>query len=78
MKNKITIVTHSSKFHADDVFAVATLMLLLEKDHEITVVRSRDPDVAFHADYVVDTGFVYSYAAVLLWQISLIVLLFNR
>ncbi len=30
-KKKIKIVTHSSKFHSDDVFAVATLMLVLEK-----------------------------------------------
>ena len=45
MKNKITIVTHSSKFHPDDVFGVATLMLLLEKENDITVIRSRDPEI---------------------------------
>src|SRR3989344_5092065 len=56
---KLTIVTHNSHFHADDVFAVATLLLLLEKDHEINVVRSRDQAVIAEADYVVDVGGVY-------------------
>jgi len=58
-KKKVTIVTHSSKFHVDDVFAVATLFLILEKEHDITVLRSRDPSVHAIGDYVVDTGDVY-------------------
>jgi uncharacterized UPF0160 family protein len=58
-KKKVTVVTHSSGFHTDDVFAVATLFLLLEKDHEITVIRSREKDVIDKADYVVDTGNTY-------------------
>lgn len=56
---KITIVTHSSKFHTDDIFAVATLTLLLEKDHDVTVVRSRDKAIIDSADYVVDVGWEY-------------------
>ncbi|MBI4155915.1 MAG: MYG1 family protein [Candidatus Zambryskibacteria bacterium] len=56
---KIKIVTHSSKFHVDDVFAVAALFLLLEKNHEITVLRSRDPNIHATGDYVIDTGDVY-------------------
>ncbi|MFZ2484771.1 MAG: MYG1 family protein [Minisyncoccia bacterium] len=47
------IVTHDSRFHTDDVFAVATLLLLLG---EAEVVRSRDPEIAATADYLVDTG----------------------
>lgn len=58
-KNKITIVTHSGQFHADDIFAVATLALMLEEKHEIKVVRSRDPEIINGADYVVDVGGIY-------------------
>lgn len=54
MKKKI--VTHDNGFHADDIFAVATL-LLLHPDAE--VLRSRDKDVHAVSDYVVDTGMVY-------------------
>ena len=59
-KKKVTIVTHSSKFHTDDIFAVATLLLVLEKDHEIVVVRSRDRKIIDAADYVVDVGDEYN------------------
>lgn len=57
--SKITISTHSSKFHTDDIFAVATLQLLLEKDHEIEVVRTRNKEIIDKADYVVDVGGEY-------------------
>jgi len=60
MDKKITIVTHSSGFHTDDVFAVATLLLVLEKDHEVTVTRSRDMEVIEKGDYVVDVGGIYN------------------
>lgn len=60
-KKKKIIVTHNSKFHADDIFAVATLILMLEKEEsEYEVIRSRDPEVISRADYVVDVGEVYS------------------
>ncbi len=58
-KKEVTIVTHSSGFHTDDVFAVATLLLLFEKDHDVTVIRSREQDIIDKADYVVDTGNSY-------------------
>ncbi len=59
-KNKVTIVTHSSKFHPDDVFGVATLLLVMEKENtKVTVVRSRDADIVAHADYAVDVGGEY-------------------
>lgn len=50
------IVTHSGGFHADDAFAVATL-LLLHPDAE--VVRTRDPKVFETGDFVVDVGGEY-------------------
>ena len=50
------IVTHDSRFHADDVFAVATLLLLVG---EAEVIRSRDPALQAGADYLVDTGMKY-------------------
>lgn len=57
-----TIVTHSGAFHADDVFAVATLQLAFGVD-EVTVIRSRDAAVIATADIVVDVGGVYDVAA---------------
>ncbi len=58
-KRKVTIVTHSSGFHTDDIFAVATLLLLLQSDYDVTVIRSRDMTIAEKADYLVDFGSVY-------------------
>ncbi|KND46780.1 MAG: hypothetical protein AB201_03275 [Parcubacteria bacterium C7867-006] len=58
--NKISIVTHSSGFHTDDIFAVATLSLLLEKEGKgYTITRSRNMEIAEKADYLVDFGSVY-------------------
>lgn len=48
------IVTHNSIFHTDDVFAVATLLLLVG---EAEVLRSRDPEIIKTGDYVVDVGY---------------------
>lgn len=50
------IATHNAKFHSDDVFAVATL-LMVYPDSEI--VRTRDKQVIESADIVVDVGEVY-------------------
>ncbi len=52
------IVTHNEKFHSDDVFAVATLRLLLGDD-DIEIIRSRDDSVIDSADFVVDVGGEY-------------------
>ncbi|MBI5004650.1 MAG: MYG1 family protein [Candidatus Lloydbacteria bacterium] len=60
MTPPVRIVTHSGKCHADDVFAVASLVLLHERKnipHEI--IRSRDPLVWESGDYVIDVGDVY-------------------
>lgn len=50
------VLTHSGDFHADDVFAVATLKILLG---DIEIIRSRDPEEIEGADYVVDVGSTY-------------------
>jgi uncharacterized UPF0160 family protein len=57
-RKAITIVTHSGKFHADDVFAVATLKNVLKG--KLKVVRTRDPKLIEKADWVVDVGGVYN------------------
>lgn len=49
------IVTHSGRFHADEVFAIAMLQII--QDHEIT--RSRDEEVIQQADIVLDVGGIY-------------------
>ena len=53
------IITHSGNFHADEVFAVASLTLLLG---DIDVLRTRDDKVIESAgadDYVIDVGAKY-------------------
>ena len=54
------IITHSGRFHTDEVFACAALSLLKKGDVEI--VRSRDPKVWATGDIVVDVGGVYDAA----------------
>lgn len=58
---KNRIVTHSGGFHADDVFGVAALLLLLGEDRA-EVIRSRDQAVIDSGEYVLDVGFVYDEA----------------
>lgn len=52
-----TIVTHDGTFHADDVCAVAALLLYLKGGAEVT--RTRDTDAIAAADFVMDVGNVY-------------------
>jgi uncharacterized UPF0160 family protein len=49
-----TIITHSGSFHTDDVFAVATLQLLL--GGRSRVIRTREEWRIAEGDYVVDVG----------------------
>ena len=49
------IATHDGSFHADEVFAVATLHLLGDR---VQVIRTRDRDAVARADVRVDVGFV--------------------
>jgi len=57
LKQKPIIAVHDGKFHADDVFACATLMLVL--GGRAKIVRTRDERLIAAADYVVDVGNVY-------------------
>lgn len=57
--NTQTIVTHSGGFHADDVFAVATVILSMPVGTEYRIVRSREPGVIESGDVVVDVGGIY-------------------
>ena len=52
------IVTHNGKFHADEVFAVATL-LLIHEGNNVEVVRTRDTEIIDTGDIVVDVGGKY-------------------
>jgi uncharacterized UPF0160 family protein len=52
------VVTHSGKYHSDDVFAVATLELAFPAE-ELNIIRTRLPDVIAIGDIVVDVGGVY-------------------
>ena len=58
IKTKKTIVTHSGTFHADDVFAVATL-LLAHSEESFQIIRTRDEAVVSQGDFVVDVGGFY-------------------
>lgn len=51
------IATHNGIFHADEVFACATISSF--SDEEITVIRSRRAEDHSTADWVVDVGGVY-------------------
>lgn len=54
---KIKIVTHDSRFHADDIFSIATLSLVYKG--KINVKRTRDEKLIQEADIVLDVGGVY-------------------
>ncbi len=60
LKPKITVATHNGSFHADDVFACATLSIWAEKNGKrIKIIRSRDPEIIERVDIVVDVGNIY-------------------
>ncbi len=54
---KIKVVTHDSRFHADDIFAVATLSLVFKG--KIKVTRTRDEKIINEGDIVLDVGNIY-------------------
>jgi uncharacterized UPF0160 family protein len=57
MKKANKLVTHNGSFHSDDIFACATLSLLLEKKGEtFEVIRTRDEEIIKSGDYVFDIG----------------------
>ena len=54
------LVTHDGSFHSDDIFACATLCLMLEKNNEkFTITRTRNPAIIKTGDYVFDIGGIY-------------------
>ncbi len=58
LRSKKIIVTHSGRFHADDVFAVAALRMLPEFKCA-KLVRTRDEKWFAKGDVVVDVGGIY-------------------
>jgi len=60
LKKKKILVTHDGSFHADDIFACASLSLMLEKKkQEFEIIRTRDEKIIKDGDYVFDTGGIY-------------------
>jgi len=54
------IITHNGNFHADDIFAVATLQLIFEKEgEEFEVIRTRDEEIIKTGNFVIDVGGIY-------------------
>ncbi len=59
-KKRKILVTHNGSFHADDVFACATIKLVLEKEgHCSKIVRSRSEADFARGDFVFDVGGIY-------------------
>ncbi len=59
-QSKKKLITHNGSFHADDIFACATLSLMLEKNNqEFEVIRTRDPEIIKTGDYVFDVGGIH-------------------
>lgn len=59
MSNQIKVIAHSSSFHTDDIFAVATILLVLGEEADVSVIRTRDMAIIETGDYVVDIGGVH-------------------
>ncbi len=58
--NNKKLVTHDGSFHADDIFAAATLCLVLEKRNEnFEIIRTRNVEIVDKGDYVFDVGGIY-------------------
>lgn len=51
-----TVVTHNSRFHADEVFGCAMLLLLYP---DAQIIRTRDKDIIAKGDIVLDVGEIY-------------------
>ena len=58
--NKKLLVTHSGSFHADEVFACASLCIMLEEAGEsFEIKRTRNEDEIKKGDFVFDVGGIY-------------------
>ncbi len=51
------IATHNGRFHIDELFGLATVMLAHPGEHE--VIRTRDMEVIASADVAIDVGGIY-------------------
>ena len=61
MKKLTKLVTHDGSFHPDDIFAAATLLIMLENRGEnFKIIRTRDIEIKKSGDYVFDVGRIYS------------------
>jgi uncharacterized UPF0160 family protein len=58
MKDRMKVVTHDDRFHADDIFGVATLQLVFGVD-ALEIIRTRDKKLIAAADIVLDVGGEY-------------------
>lgn len=59
--SSVLLVTHNGSFHADDIFACATLSLMLEKKNEnFEIIRTRDKEIINSGDYIFDVGEIYA------------------
>jgi len=52
------IVTHSGRFHADEIFAIVMIQMIESHD----IVRSRDSEIIVQGDIVLDVGGEYDHA----------------
>lgn len=60
MKTNNKLITHNGSFHTDDIFACATLFLLLEKQGDsFEVIRTRDEEIIKTGNYVFDVGGIH-------------------
>jgi uncharacterized UPF0160 family protein len=60
MPEKKRIITHNGNFHCDEVFAVASLKMYLDKvDVPYEILRTRNPEAFPGADFLIDVGDVY-------------------
>ena len=60
MKTNKKLITHNGSFHSDDIFACATLCLMLgKKDETFEIIRTRNEEITKTGDYVFDLGGIY-------------------
>ncbi len=55
----MNVITHSGKFHADDVLAYALLRHFHPLRNQMALTRTRDPQIIERADIVFDVGGIY-------------------
>jgi len=62
-KEIVRVVTHDGFFHADEVFALAVLKLVFDKEgKDMEIIRTRDKGIIEKTEMVVDVGGVYDLA----------------